>query len=84
MRDIKRKVPWFLSDFKDSLHIQSLASVVFLFLATFTQNVTFGGILGNATDGYMVIAIYKLQAFFCLALLSKYNYEDVELLFLEL
>lgn len=53
VRDIKRKVPWFLSDFKDSLHIQSLASVVFLFLATFTQNVTFGGILGNATDGYM-------------------------------
>ena len=52
--DIKRKAPWYLSDFKDSIHLQSLASVIFLFLATFTQNVTFGGILGNATDGYMV------------------------------
>lgn len=51
--DIKRKAPWYLSDFKDSFHLQSLASIVFLFLATFTQNVTFGGILGNATDGYM-------------------------------
>lgn len=54
--DIKRKVPWFLSDFKDALHIQCVASTIFLFLATLTPNVTFGGLLGQATDQYMVRA----------------------------
>ncbi|XP_059157993.1 electroneutral sodium bicarbonate exchanger 1-like isoform X2 [Physella acuta] len=51
--DIKRKLPWYASDFKDSLHIQCVASVIFLYLATLTPNVTFGGLLGQATDQYM-------------------------------
>lgn len=51
--DIKRKLPWYGSDFKDCLHIQCVASVIFLFLATLTPNVTFGGLLGQATDQYM-------------------------------
>ncbi|XP_036368518.1 electroneutral sodium bicarbonate exchanger 1-like [Octopus sinensis] len=53
INDFKRKLPWYASDFKDCLHVQCLASVIFLFLATFTQNVTFGGILGSKTKGYM-------------------------------
>ncbi len=52
--DIKRKIPWYGSDFKDCLHIQCVASVIFLYLATLTPNVTFGGLLGQATDQYMV------------------------------
>ncbi|XP_046585497.1 LOW QUALITY PROTEIN: electrogenic sodium bicarbonate cotransporter 1-like [Haliotis rubra] len=51
--DIKRKLPWYGSDFKDCLHIQCVASVIFLYLATLTPNVTFGGLLGQATDQYM-------------------------------
>nr|QTE04366.1 electrogenic Na+-HCO3- cotransporter 1 [Tridacna squamosa] len=51
--DIKRKLPWYASDFKDCLHIQCVASIIFLFLATLTPNVTFGGLLGQATDQYM-------------------------------
>ena len=54
--DIKRKLPWYISDFKDSLHIQCVASIIFLYLATLTPNVTFGGLLGQATDQYMVRA----------------------------
>lgn len=54
--DIKRKIPWYPSDFKDCLHIQCVASVVYLYLATLTPNVTFGGLLGLATDNYMVNA----------------------------
>jgi hypothetical protein len=54
MADIKRKLPWYLSDFKDALHIQCIASTIFLFLATLTPNVTFGGLLGQATEQYMV------------------------------
>ncbi|CAL1539654.1 unnamed protein product [Lymnaea stagnalis] len=51
--DIKRKLPWYVSDYTDALHIQCLASFVYIFLATLTPNVTFGGMLGQETDQYM-------------------------------
>ncbi|KAK3611750.1 hypothetical protein CHS0354_014096 [Potamilus streckersoni] len=51
--DVKRKIPWYKSDFTDALHIQCVASFMYLFLATLTPNVTFGGLLGDATDQYM-------------------------------
>ena len=51
--DIKRKAPHYLSDYKDAIHIQCLASFVYVFLGTLTPNVTFGGLLGQATDQYM-------------------------------
>lgn len=53
INDVKRKLPWYFSDFKDALHIQCVASFFFLFLATLTPNVTFGGLLGIATEQYM-------------------------------
>ncbi|BFZ21894.1 hypothetical protein BsWGS_24933 [Bradybaena similaris] len=53
IEDVKRKLPWFPSDFKDALHIQCVASIIYLYLATLTPNVTFGGLLGQATDQYM-------------------------------
>ena len=30
--DVKRKLPWFVSDFKDALHIQTLASIIYIYL----------------------------------------------------
>ncbi|XP_069107602.1 electrogenic sodium bicarbonate cotransporter 1-like [Argopecten irradians] len=51
--DIKRKLPWYKSDFTDALHLQCVASFFYLFLATLTPNVTFGGLLGEATHQYM-------------------------------
>ncbi|KAK7112417.1 electroneutral sodium bicarbonate exchanger 1-like isoform X2 [Littorina saxatilis] len=51
--DIKRKAPWYLSDFKDALSIQCVASFVFLYFACLTPIITFGGLLGDATDNNM-------------------------------
>ncbi|XP_076459053.1 electroneutral sodium bicarbonate exchanger 1-like isoform X2 [Babylonia areolata] len=51
--DIKRKAPFYLSDFKDALHIQCLASFIFLYFACLTPIITFGGLLGDATDNNM-------------------------------
>uniref|UniRef100_A0A4W4E389 Anion exchange protein n=1 Tax=Electrophorus electricus TaxID=8005 RepID=A0A4W4E389_ELEEL len=48
--DIKRKVPYFASDFYDALHIQSLSAILFIYLGTVTNAITFGGLLGDATD----------------------------------
>ena len=32
--DVKRKLPWFVSDFTDALHIQTLASIIYIYLGT--------------------------------------------------
>ena len=53
INDLKRKRPWYLSDFKDGLAVQSLASVAFMYLATLVSIVTFGGLLGDVTKNAM-------------------------------
>jgi hypothetical protein len=52
--DIKRKAPWYLSDYKDGIHIQCLASFFFMYFACLTPIITFGGLLGAATEENMV------------------------------
>uniref|UniRef100_S4R7C1 Anion exchange protein n=1 Tax=Petromyzon marinus TaxID=7757 RepID=S4R7C1_PETMA len=49
-KDIKRKLPFFCSDIYDALSIQSLSATLFIYLATITNAITFGGLLGDATD----------------------------------
>nr|XP_014349448.1 PREDICTED: sodium bicarbonate cotransporter 3 [Latimeria chalumnae] len=49
--DIKRKVPFYLSDFKDAISLQCLASILFLYCACMSPVITFGGLLGEATEG---------------------------------
>ncbi|XP_023676482.2 electrogenic sodium bicarbonate cotransporter 1-like isoform X1 [Paramormyrops kingsleyae] len=48
--DIKRKAPYFPSDFYDALNIQSLSAILFIYLGTVTNAITFGGLLGDATE----------------------------------
>ncbi|KAK7933387.1 hypothetical protein WMY93_004283 [Mugilogobius chulae] len=50
--DIKRKLPWFPSDFYEGFHIQSISAVLFIYLGCITNAITFGGLLGDATDNY--------------------------------
>uniref|UniRef100_A0A8C1K7C7 Anion exchange protein n=1 Tax=Cyprinus carpio TaxID=7962 RepID=A0A8C1K7C7_CYPCA len=57
--DIKRKAPFFFSDFYDALHIQSLSAILFIYLGTVTNAITFGGLLGDATENMQV----KIQLF---------------------
>ncbi|XP_073703027.1 sodium bicarbonate cotransporter 3 isoform X3 [Garra rufa] len=47
--DIKRKAPFYWSDVRDSLSLQCLASVLFLYCACMSPVITFGGLLGEAT-----------------------------------
>ncbi|XP_074878102.1 electroneutral sodium bicarbonate exchanger 1-like [Buteo buteo] len=49
--DVKRKAPWFWSDFRDGLSLQCLASFLFLYCACMSPVITFGGLLGEATNG---------------------------------
>uniref|UniRef100_A0A8C5P6Q7 Anion exchange protein n=1 Tax=Leptobrachium leishanense TaxID=445787 RepID=A0A8C5P6Q7_9ANUR len=50
IEDIKRKAPFFASDFYDALSIQSLSAILFIYLGTVTNAITFGGLLGDATE----------------------------------
>ncbi|XP_057176938.1 electrogenic sodium bicarbonate cotransporter 4 isoform X1 [Triplophysa rosa] len=50
--DIKRKMPWLLSDIYEGFHIQSISAVLFIYLGCITNAITFGGLLGDATDNY--------------------------------
>uniref|UniRef100_G3NFQ8 Anion exchange protein n=2 Tax=Gasterosteus aculeatus aculeatus TaxID=481459 RepID=G3NFQ8_GASAC len=49
--DVKRKLPFYWSDIRDSLSLQCLASVLFLYCACMSPVITFGGLLGEATKG---------------------------------
>lgn len=49
VNDIKRKAPWYWSDFTDALALQSLATIFFLYFACLAPIITFGGLLGEAT-----------------------------------
>ncbi|KAK7940392.1 hypothetical protein WMY93_003718 [Mugilogobius chulae] len=49
--DIKRKAPFYLSDYRDGLSLQCVASFLFLYCACMSPVITFGGLLGEATEG---------------------------------
>ncbi|XP_046723451.1 electrogenic sodium bicarbonate cotransporter 1 isoform X3 [Silurus meridionalis] len=48
--DVKRKLPFFASDFYDAFNIQALSATLFIYLGTVTNAITFGGLLGDATE----------------------------------
>ncbi|CAI5762852.1 anion exchange protein 3 isoform X1 [Podarcis lilfordi] len=56
VRDIKRRYPKYLSDLKDALHSQCLAAVLFIYFAALSPAITFGGLLGEKTDGLMGVS----------------------------
>ncbi|XP_012875818.1 PREDICTED: anion exchange protein 4 isoform X3 [Dipodomys ordii] len=51
VQDVRRKALWYSSDFLDALHPQCLSAVLYIYLATITNAITFGGLLGDATEG---------------------------------
>ncbi|XP_067880778.1 electroneutral sodium bicarbonate exchanger 1-like isoform X4 [Heterodontus francisci] len=49
--DIRRKMTCFWSDFRDAFSLQCVASFLFLYCACMSPVITFGGLLGEATEG---------------------------------
>ena len=43
-----------MSDFKDAFNLQCLASILFLYCACMSPVITFGGLLGEATENRIV------------------------------
>ncbi|CAL1547649.1 unnamed protein product [Lymnaea stagnalis] len=78
--DVKRKLIFYASDFKDSLHIQCVASIIFMYLVTLAPNVTFGGLLGLATDQCMGTMECILAASICGILFSLFSGQPLNIL----
>lgn len=47
VRDVRRRYPKYLSDFKDALNSQCMAAVIFIYFAALSPAITFGGLLGE-------------------------------------
>nr|XP_033801804.1 anion exchange protein 3 isoform X2 [Geotrypetes seraphini] len=56
LQDIKRRYPKYLSDVTDGLNSQCLAAVLFIYFAALSPAITFGGLLGEKTDGLMGVS----------------------------
>uniref|UniRef100_A0A8C4NZ85 Anion exchange protein n=1 Tax=Dicentrarchus labrax TaxID=13489 RepID=A0A8C4NZ85_DICLA len=53
IHDIRRRYPHYISDLKDALDMQCLAAVIFIYFAALSPTITFGGLLGEKTEGMM-------------------------------
>lgn len=49
IRDVRRRYPHYLSDFRDALDPQCLAAVIFIYFAALSPAITFGGLLGKGS-----------------------------------
>ncbi|XP_017262247.1 anion exchange protein 2b isoform X2 [Kryptolebias marmoratus] len=56
IRDVQRRYPKYISDFKDALSSQCMAAVIFIYFAALSPAITFGGLLGEKTDGLIGVS----------------------------
>lgn len=47
IHDIRRRYPQYMTDLKDSLDMQCLAAIIFIYFAALSPTITFGGLLGE-------------------------------------
>ncbi|GJQ69860.1 hypothetical protein Trydic_g22408 [Trypoxylus dichotomus] len=65
VNDLKRKLPWYWTDFKDALAMQCIASWIFLYFACLSPIITFGGLLSQATGKNMAAMESLVSGFIC-------------------
>ncbi|XP_055086676.1 anion exchange protein 3 [Periophthalmus magnuspinnatus] len=53
IHDIGRRFPHYVSDLRDALDMQCIAAVIFIYFAALSPTITFGGLLGEKTEGMM-------------------------------
>uniref|UniRef100_A0AAY4DU60 Anion exchange protein n=1 Tax=Denticeps clupeoides TaxID=299321 RepID=A0AAY4DU60_9TELE len=56
IHDIRRRYPLYMSDIKDAIDSQCIAAVIFIYFAALSPTITFGGLLGEKTNGMMGVS----------------------------
>ncbi len=64
-RDIARRLPHYVDDFKDGLHAKCAGSILFLFFACLAPAVTFGGVMAVATGNQIGAVEMIVASAFC-------------------
>ncbi|NXF11392.1 B3A2 protein, partial [Smithornis capensis] len=71
IRDVRRRYPHYVSDFRDALDPQCIAAVIFIYFAALSPAITFGGLLGEKTQDLigvseLIISTSLQGVLFCL------------------
>ncbi|XP_022535902.1 anion exchange protein 3 isoform X1 [Astyanax mexicanus] len=56
IHDIRRRYPHYMSDLKDAVDTQCIAAVIFIYFAALSPTITFGGLLGEKTQGMIGVS----------------------------
>ncbi|XP_068605085.1 anion exchange protein 2a [Brachionichthys hirsutus] len=56
IKDVARRYPQYLSDLRDALNPQCMAATIFIYFAALSPAVTFGGLLGEKTEGLIGVS----------------------------
>ena len=78
--DIKRKLPWLISDIKDGFNVQCIAAAIYIYLVSLCSLVAFGALLGQNTDNYMGTIESILSGAICGILFSLFSGQPLNLL----
>ena len=70
LNDIKRKKPFYISDFLHGFHPQCLSSFLFLYFACLAPIVAFGALLGEATENRIATIESLVSGTYLLTLLT--------------
>ncbi|KAK5620029.1 Anion exchange protein 2 [Crenichthys baileyi] len=56
IKDVMRRYPQYLSDIQDALNPQCMAAIIFIYFAALSPAITFGGLLGEKTEGLIGVS----------------------------
>ena len=71
MADLKRKRPFYLSDFTQGIHTQCISSFLFLYFACLAPIVAFGALLGEATGNQIATIESLISGKSCIDTIAK-------------
>ncbi|XP_058476762.1 anion exchange protein 2a isoform X3 [Solea solea] len=56
IKDVTRRYPQYVSDLRDALNAQCMAAIIFIYFAALSPAITFGGLLGEKTEGLIGVS----------------------------
>ncbi|KAM9844959.1 anion exchange protein 2-like, partial [Aulostomus maculatus] len=56
IRDVTHRYPQYLTDIQDALNPQCMAAIIFIYFAALSPAITFGGLLGEKTEGLIGVS----------------------------
>jgi len=65
IQDVKRKLPYYTSDFKDALNVRCVIAVIFVYFSFLAPAITFSALLSSQTKGLLGVTEMILSTSIC-------------------